>query len=156
MSTRPEGDSMSHETHKQAVQEQFAASAQLYVKSAVHASNTDLDKMVALAEFKPDTIVLDIATGGGHTALAFAPHVREIIASDLTPAMLAAAESFIGEAAVRNVRFQLADAEILPFDDGTFDIVTCRVAPHHFADVPCFVQDVASVLRPGGQFILVD
>lgn len=152
---------MNDQSLKAAVQAQFAASAEAYVTSTVHANKPDLQRMVALAELRGDERVLDIATGGGHTALAFAPHVREVVATDLTPAMLAAAERFITEqltAADRalNVRFERADAEALPFDDASFDVVTCRVAPHHFSDVALFVREVARVLRPGGVFALDD
>lgn len=147
---------MSDTTHKQAIQAQFAGSAEAYVTSAVHANKPDLQRMVALAALRGDERVLDIATGGGHTALAFAPHVREVIASDLTPAMLTAAERFIAARQIGNVRFQIADAEALPFPDADFDVVTCRVAPHHFGDVGRFVREVARVLRPGGRFVLDD
>ena len=152
---------MSDQSLKAAVQAQFAPSAEAYVNSAVHANRPDLERMTALAELRGDERALDIATGGGHTALAFAPHVAEVVATDLTPAMLEAAERFITRslaAAGRplNVRFERADAEALPFEDGSFDIVTCRVAPHHFADAALFVREAARVLRPGGVFVLDD
>ena len=141
---------------KRAVQAQFAPSAEAYVTSAVHAGTGDLGRMVDLAALRGVERVLDIATGGGHTALAFAPHVREVVATDLTPAMLTAAERFITGRGVANVRFELADAEALPFADADFDLVTCRVAAHHFGDIALFIREVARVLRPGGRFILVD
>ena len=147
---------MSDSARKQAVQAQFAPNADAYVTSAVHANQDDLRRMVTLAVLRGDERVLDIATGGGHTALAFAPHVRDVIATDLTPAMLAAAERFITGEGVANVRFQQADAEALPFAAGAFDVVTCRVAAHHFGDVPRFLDEVARVLTGGGTFILVD
>lgn len=152
---------MSDQPLKAAVQAQFAASAEAYVTSTVHANKPDLQRMVALAELRGDERVLDVATGGGHTALAFAPHVREVIATDLTPAMLLAAERFITAELTAagmplNVRFERADAEALPFADANFDVVSCRVAPHHFADVALFVREVARVLRPGGVFVLDD
>ncbi len=52
--------------------------------------------------------------------------------------------------------FREAGAEALPFADDRFDVVTCRIAAHHFADPVAFVQEVARVLRPGGLFLLVD
>lgn len=143
-------------SHKQAVQAQFAGSAEAYVTSTVHANKPDLQRMLDLAALRGDESVLDIATGGGHVALAFAPHAREVVASDLTPAMLAAAERFIVGQGFANVRYEIADAEALPFDDASFDVVTCRVAPHHFPDVARFVREAARVLRPGGLFILDD
>jgi ubiquinone/menaquinone biosynthesis C-methylase UbiE len=138
------------------VQRHFGATAQDYVTSARHASGGGLDQLVELAEPTPESDALDIATGGGHTALALAPHVRHIIASDLTPNMLAAAQAFLTEKGITNATFEIAGAENLPFADDAFDIVTCRVAPHHFSDVQAFCREVARVLRPGGRFILID
>jgi ubiquinone/menaquinone biosynthesis C-methylase UbiE len=141
---------------KNLVQEQFGAAAQGYVTSARHAKGADLRRLIELARPRGDERVLDVATGGGHTALAFAPHVREVVASDLTPRMLEAAETFIRGQGVANVRFERADAENLPFADASFDIVTARIAPHHFPNPQRFVQEAARVLRPGGLFLLDD
>src|SRR4051794_37155000 len=108
--------------HKQRVREQFGSAAQDYVTSAKHRSGRDIDRLVELAECTTDDEALDIATGGGHTALAIAPHVRHVVASDLTPKMLAAAEAFITvENNVTNVSFEIAEAEKLPFADASFD-----------------------------------
>ncbi len=147
---------MSESQLKNAVQAQFAASAEAYVTSSVHANQPDLQRMVDLANPRGDERVLDVATGGGHVARAFAPHVAEVIASDLTPRMLEAAERFITGAGIKNVRFEIADAEALPFPAASFDVVTCRVAAHHFPNIPRFVREVARVLRPGGVFVLDD
>ncbi len=137
------------------VQVQFGPNAQNYVTSPVHANAAELSLLLDAAQVTADMIVLDVATGGGHTALTFAPHVRHVVASDLTPPMLAAAEAFIAPQA-DNVTFQLADAEALPFDDQSFDVVTCRVAPHHFADIFAFVLESARVLKPGGVLVVQD
>lgn len=141
---------------KRLVQDQFGATAQSYVTSQSHAHGDDLALMLDLARLRGDERVLDIATGGGHTALAFARHAREVVASDLTPAMLRAAEQFIGGQGLANVRFELADAEDLPFADASFDVVTTRIAPHHFPRPQRYVHEVARVLRPGGRFLLDD
>ena len=142
--------------HKDRVREQFGKTAQDYVTSARHASGWDLDRLVELAEAQPTDDALDIATGGGHTALALAPHVCHIVASDLTPKMLAAAEEFIRGKGITNATFEIAEAEKLPFEDASFDIVSCRIAPHHFDDVRAFCREAARVLRPGGRFLLID
>jgi len=147
---------MEDQTIKDRVQAQFSAAAQSYVTSATHARGDDLQRLVELAQLRGDEHVLDIATGGGHTALAFAPHVRTVVASDLTPQMLVAAEVFIRDQGVTNVSFERADAEALPFADASFDIVTARIAPHHFPNPQRFVSEVARVLRPGGRFLLDD
>jgi ubiquinone/menaquinone biosynthesis C-methylase UbiE len=138
------------------VKKQFGANAEHYVTSRVHAKGESLDRLVALAEPRPEWRVLDIATGGGHTALALAPLVREVVATDLTPRMLAVARDFLVSKGASNAVFQEADATQLPFPDGAFDLVTCRIAPHHFPDVPRFVAETHRVLRSGGRAIVID
>lgn len=136
--------------------ERFGQYAAGYVTNQTHAKGGELERLVEIAQPQADWLVLDIATGGGHTALKFAPHVANVIASDLTPNMLEQAKTFITGQGVTNVDFKLADAEDLPFDDGQFDLVTCRIAPHHFPDVQQFVNEAVRVLKPGGLFLMQD
>ena len=146
----------SSQQHKSAVQEQFGKTAQDYVNSPTHASGQDIIRLVELTEATKDDVALDVATGGGHTALALAPHVGRVVASDLTPRMLEAAREHILGKGVENAAFELADAEQMPFEDASFDIVTCRIAPHHFGDIAAFAREVARVLKPGGRIVLMD
>jgi ubiquinone/menaquinone biosynthesis C-methylase UbiE len=74
---------------KALVQEQFGASAADYAASAVHAKGESLARLVALTKPQAAWRVIDVATGAGHTALAFAPHVGHVVASDITEPMLA-------------------------------------------------------------------
>ena len=137
-------------------QQRFGEHAQNYVTSQTHAKGADLDRLLEIAQPRPYWHVLDVATGGGHTALKFAPHVARVVASDLTPQMLKAAEAHITGKGVRNVEFKEARAEKLPFDSNSFDLVTCRIAPHHFDDVAGFVKEAARVARPGGLVLVQD
>lgn len=137
-------------------QKRFGEYAERYVTSKVHAEGDDLNRLLSMAGPQVHWRVLDVATGGGHTALKFAPHVAHVVASDLTPRMLHAARRFIGGQGVNNVSFAAADGENLPFADNSFDAVTCRIAPHHFPDCFRFVQECARVIRPGGVFVLQD
>jgi SAM-dependent methyltransferase len=141
---------------KAQAQARFGHHADAYVTSATHASGHDLDLMLELAAPKPDALMLDIATGGGHTALRFAPQVRRVRATDFTAPMLDKARAFITAQGAANVDFLPADAENLPFLTNTFDLVTCRIAPHHFPDVYRFVCEAARVLRPGGLLVIQD
>lgn len=148
---------MSNETAaKQLVQKQFGANAAAYVTSKVHAKGDSLKRLVELVKPQPHWGALDIATAAGHTALAFAPHVAHVIASDLTDEMLVQARKLATERGATNLETAKADAEALPFPDQSFDLVTCRIAPHHFPDIARFVGEAWRVLKPGGTFALVD
>ena len=138
------------------VKAQYGAVGDAYVKSKGHATGNDLARMAEVASPKPTDLVIDIATGGGHVAKTFAPHVAQVIATDLTPQILQHAGAFFVELKLANVETQIADAEELPFADASVDIVTCRIAPHHFPHPDRFIEEVARVLRPGGRFVLVD
>ena len=142
--------------NKSLVQEQFGTHAAAYATSTVHAEGASLARLVELVKPERHWHVLDIATGAGHTALAFAPHVASVIASDLTARMLEQAAKLCAAKGFDNVETALADAEALPFEDARFDLATCRIAPHHFPDIPTFVAEVQRVLKPGGSFALVD
>ncbi len=144
------------EDNKNLVRQQFASHAQAYVKSPVHAQGRSLARLVELTNPQPDWRVLDVSTGGGHTALAFAPRVAIVVASDLTPEMLAAAEKFSQERGVTNIEFEIADAESLPFGDNEFDLVTNRLALHHYSEARRAISEMARVLKQGALLALVD
>jgi len=127
-----------------------------YVHSAVHGDDPALQRLVGLTQPQHDWHVLDVATGGGHTALAFAPHVADVIASDIGEKMLNAAREHHAMQGVTNIIYATVDSEHLAFADGSFDLVTCRYAAHHFPDVFRFFQEMARVLKPGGIFALHD
>lgn len=137
-------------------QERFAKFSDGYVSSQSHAKGYDINRLVEIANPQADWLVLDIATGGGHTALKIAPHVRQVIATDLTLKMLSAAEKFIRDQGVTNITFKPADAEDLPFEDRSFDLVTCRIAPHHFPDCARFIKEASRVLKLGGMLLVQD
>ncbi len=141
---------------KAAVQHYFARTAESYVTSSSHRGGNDLKRLIELGEWHDQQHALDIATGGGHTALAIAPYVAQVMVTDLTPRMLETAQTFLLSEGVTNAQFQVADAEQLPFPANSFDCVTCRIAPHHFPNRGQFVQEVARVLKSNGLFLLID
>lgn len=140
----------------QSIQRQFGAAADRYRVSRYHQDAPDLDAMLAAVVLRGDERVLDIGTGTGHTALAFAPRVAEVVGLDLTPAMLEQARILAEERGSANVRFEVGEAEALPYPDASFDLVTCRVCAHHFRDVRAAVCEASRVLRPGGRVLWVD
>jgi ubiquinone/menaquinone biosynthesis C-methylase UbiE len=144
------------ETIHTKVKEQFSKTAQAYVTSNVHAKGDELKLLLELSGNVTGKQVLDIATGGGHTALAFSKAGANVTATDLTAVMLETAQTFIKSQGIDSVTFQEANAEDLPFEDASFDIVTCRIAAHHFAAPEKFVVEVARVLKLDGMFLIVD
>lgn len=135
---------------------QFSRQAQAYADSPSHARGEDLDIVATFAAPRAGDTCLDIACGPGHTALRMAETAGLVIASDIAPGMLEAARRLAAERGLSNLLVQYADATALPFADGHFDLVTCRIAPHHFPDVPAFVAEAARVLKPAGRFVLED
>jgi ubiquinone/menaquinone biosynthesis C-methylase UbiE len=136
--------------------DRFGRFADAYVNSPSHAAGPDLALLLDMARPRPGWIALDVGTGGGHTALLLAPHVARVVATDLSPAMLAAARTHLAKKDVSNVEFVPADAEDLPFASATFDLVTCRNAAHHLPDPPAFAAEAVRVLRPGGRLVVQD
>ncbi|MCL4239331.1 MAG: methyltransferase domain-containing protein [Anaerolineae bacterium] len=143
---------------KSLAQQQFGAHAAGYVASPTHRAGYSLDRLIEWIAPRPGQRILDLATGGGHTALALARAGARVVAGDLTAPMLRAARAHIaaelGDS--RSVTFVRLDAEGLPFPAAAFDAVTCRIAPHHFPDVARFVRECARAVRPGGLVGVVD
>ena len=136
--------------------EQFDKQAAHYDTQWNAWSEETLGWLLANADPQPTDFVLDVATGTGFTALAFAPSVETVIGLDVSPGMLEQARRQAGERKVANTVFQEGEAEALPFPDGSFDIVTCRIASHHFLSVEKFLAEATRVLKPGGRLALVD
>lgn len=131
--------------------ERFAPRAGGYRESPLHAAGPDLDLLVELVAGQEGFRALDVATGGGHVALALALSGADVTACDLTPEMLDVAGTLLAEHGCQ-AAFVVAEASALPFPDATFDAVTCRIAAHHFPDALSFFAEVTRVLVPGGRF----
>ncbi len=138
------------------VQQQFGAHARAYATSAVHAQGESLARLVELTKPQRAWNVLDVSTGAGHTALTFAPHVARVVATDLTPQMLDEARKIAQARAITNVEFRPADAHALPFNDNAFDLVTNRIALHHYLNARKAMAEMARVCKRGGIVALVD
>lgn len=141
---------------KQQVQSQFDDVAANYRTSAVHAAGEDLKLMVRLSPVTAEALVLDAGCGAGHTAMAFAPHVRQVIACDFTRSMLDEVKTLANERGIRNVTTQHGDVENLPFQDHTFDIVASRYSAHHWLHPERALTEFRRVLKPSGTFIISD
>ncbi|HET6449920.1 MAG TPA: methyltransferase domain-containing protein [Spirochaetia bacterium] len=138
------------------VQSQFGAAANAYTLSVGHSDPALLKVVLDFARARPGDEALDIATGAGHTAMALSPHVSRVTAYDITPQMLEETARNAAARGLRNVVTRQGPAEKLPFADASFDIVTVRQAPHHFADIRAAIFEMARVARPGARVVVVD
>jgi ubiquinone/menaquinone biosynthesis C-methylase UbiE len=142
--------------NKTLVQEQFGKTAQSYLTSQPHAQGKSLERLVTLTAPQTSWRVLDIATGGGHVAYIVAPHVARVWATDITDEMLTLVRAEADKRGLANIRTTYAKAEALPFEDASFDLVTCRIAPHHFDSIADFLVVARRVLKPDATLALVD
>lgn len=143
-------------TLNDAIQQRFGSTAANYRKSTVHAGGEDLQAMLDCARLEKHFRVLDAGCGAGHTAAAFAPHVAEVVAYDLTAPMLEQVTLLAMERGLSNIRTQQGTVDQLPFAAGSFDLVVSRYSAHHWAQPQAALVEFARVLKPGGQFILSD
>lgn len=133
---------------------QFDRQSDRYGKSHILADTADVAAAFAHISAQPGA-ALDVATGGGHTALFLARQGWRVTAGDIAPRMLENARKLAAEAGY-TIETQLFPAEEIPFPDASLDLVTVRVAPHHFSSPPRFIAEVSRVLKPGGHFVLID
>ena len=134
----------------------FGSNAAAYVNSPTHARGASLQRLGELIETRPDWHVLDVATGTGHTALVFAPRVARVWATDITAQMLAQVKIAMLDRGMDNMVISFADVADLPFRENLFDLITCRIAAHHFPDISSFLTESRRVLRSGGLLTVVD
>ena len=104
--------------------------ATAYRTSSGHAEGRDLDLLVEWCEPGEGVKALDVATGGGHVARRLRAEGCEVVTADASPGMR---PDVIGR------------AEDMPFDDGSFDVVVTRIAPHHFEDVRAAVAELERI-----------
>ncbi len=134
----------------------WQTAAEAYLSSPTHAAGEDLDQVIAYLDPRPDEAVLDLGCGVGHTLRRIAQRARLAVGADATPGMLEGARTLLARDGLANALLVVTPAEALPFLDGAFDAVACRVAAHHFADAGAAFREVRRVLRPGGRFVLSD
>jgi SAM-dependent methyltransferase len=106
--------------------------AEAFRESPTHKEGPDLDLLVEWCEPAEGVQALDVATGGGHVARRLREAGCDVVSVDPAPGMRPTV---------------VAPAEDLPFADGSFDLVACRIAAHHFSDVRAAICELARVAR---------
>jgi 2-polyprenyl-6-hydroxyphenyl methylase/3-demethylubiquinone-9 3-methyltransferase len=112
-------------------------------------------RIVSAAGISAGQRVLDVAAGSGNAAIPAAENGARVVASDLTPELLAAGRRLATQRGVE-LDWVEADAEVLPFDDDDFDVVISVVgamfAPHHQP----VADELLRVCRPGGTIAMIN
>ncbi|GGO86249.1 hypothetical protein GCM10011348_36670 [Marinobacterium nitratireducens] len=103
--------------------------------------------------FRPDWEVLEFGCGTGGTAIVHAPHVKHILAIDISARMLEFARSKAGQAGVQNICFQQGTLDSLQCNAESFDAVLGLNILHLLEDVDAAVTRVYELLKPGGIFV---
>ena len=142
--------------HNDVIRESFTTQAQAFAANPWVTDEERIRRLVAAAHLTGNERVLDIATGPGYIAEAFARAAREVVGVDLTDAMLAIAKERTKERGISNVSFRAADAQNLPFENAAFDVVVCRLALHHLMNPLQVLREMARVCRAGGTVVAED
>ncbi len=150
-------DSQKETTSETTAQRMFGPQAGVYSVSTVHVRDDSLDSVQRLAaEAAPYHWAVDLGTGAGFTAFAMAQISEHVVASDITRPMLQQAERIGSERGLGNLGLSQNAAEALPFSDTSLDLVTSRVAAHHFKDFEAALDEVQRVLKTGGSLVMAD
>lgn len=145
-------------THKRQVQTQFGTRQAIegYASSDIHAKGESLALLATLIDPRPTWQALDVGSGAGHTAHLFAGRAARVVAADITPAMAATTTRLAAGRGLTGVKAAVADAESLPFADHSFDLLTCRLAFHHFPNPRAALAGFARLLKPEGTLGFTD
>ncbi|MHA2250098.1 MAG: class I SAM-dependent methyltransferase [Candidatus Kariarchaeaceae archaeon] len=135
---------------------QFGREAEKYITSKVHSNKEDLEFACAFINPQAHWSVLDIATGTGHLAFSLAPFVKHVEGGDITPNMLKQAEKVAKERDILNFTIKELDVHDIPYDNESFDLVTSRIAPHHFHNIKKAISEMVRVLKKDGFLFIQD
>ncbi|TLM77478.1 MAG: bifunctional demethylmenaquinone methyltransferase/2-methoxy-6-polyprenyl-1,4-benzoquinol methylase UbiE [Actinobacteria bacterium] len=116
-------------------------------------------RVVRMAQVDSDSRVLDLCCGTGDLALTMARRGRpaEVLATDFVPEMMEIAEQKVRrDPPPVPVRFAVADAQSLPFDDEQFDVVTVGFGVRNLPDRAANFREAYRVLKPGGRYLILE
>jgi ubiquinone/menaquinone biosynthesis C-methylase UbiE len=142
--------------HSEEIVDQFTHQAAQFAQSSAARNEEILERILRMARPAALDDALDVACGPGVLVCALAQRARQATGIDLTPAMLEQAASTASQQGVGNVSWKLGDVTALPWNEGTFSIVTCRFAFHHFQDPLVVLREMRRVCRPGGRIVVAD
>jgi len=111
------------------------------------------DEIIRMLNPKSEDVVLDVASGTGEPGLTIASMLKggKVIITDLAEDMLKVASENAAKRGIKNIETRACDVSELPFDDNTFDAISCRFGFMFFPDMELAVKEMVRVLNPGGR-----
>lgn len=152
------------EISSERVKDIFSAIAKKYERfnavSSFGAYKLWLAGMAKQAPIEPSHDVLDIAGGTGDVTFTMAREKRpaRIQCTDLVPEMLEVARAHYDEGASAGVPvdFQVVDAQDIPYDDASYDVITMAYGIRNMPDRPRALAEMLRVLKPGGALVCLE
>jgi ubiquinone/menaquinone biosynthesis C-methylase UbiE len=143
--------------HDRVVRREFSKQASKFGDKGLTLSSQDIlawitDSLRLNKEFR----VLDVAAGTGHLSRAIAPHVKAVVAIDITPEMLDTAREEITKSNLNNILLEEGSAEKLPHEADRFDLVVSRLAIHHFKKPILQLREMVRVCKPSHSVGIID
>jgi len=121
-----------------------------------HAGDADIDRLVNLVEPKPGEIVLDLLTGLGHVARAFAPRVKHVDAYDPDFHILSDARELTEKSGLKNIKFIEGVLADIGLPENHYDIIAARLAIRHLGDCASLIREANRILKPSGRIVISD
>jgi SAM-dependent methyltransferase len=141
-------------THQDRIVDQFTRQAVPFSAAPGIRDQAALQLLVDSSNVTARETVVDIACGPGLVVRAFAGAALHVTGIDVTPAMIVRARELV--LGLPNVTLDLGDVNVLPYQDGEFDVVVSRFAFHHFVDPRAVLAEMKRVCKPGGRVLVCD
>lgn len=148
-----ERDSGSYKGHHDAIRREYKKQAPHWARQE---TSPHIQWVVDHLDLLSDMEVLDVAAGTGLLARAIAPHVKRVVASDITPEMQSLGLDEAERDGITNIAFEQGAAEDLPYPDSSFDMVLTRFSVHHFLEPQAVIAEMGRVCRAGGRVVVID
>lgn len=143
--------------HNKVVRQEFSKQASSFGNAGLTLSSQEILKWVVESLSLDESMrVLDVAAETGHLSRAIAPHVKDVVAIDITPEMLDEAREEAVSEGLNNIQVEEGNAEKLPYENGSFDLVVSRLAIHHFENPILQLREMYRVCKPNHQIGIVD
>lgn len=146
-------DLSAYREQHEAIRREFKKQAPNWGKNEIP---PQLQWVVERLDLQPHAEVLDVAAGNGLLSRAIAPHVKRVVALDITPEMLAQGRDETNRAGITNISFEQGAAEDLHYPTDSFDVVATRFSVHHFQFPEAVLREMWRVCRRAGKIVVID